>query len=896
MVAAGGSVSRVPEASVGYVQCPTGQYQVDTDLDCSTCLAGTYTPTEGLFACVDCEAGRYNTAAEQADCDDCTNGQYQELLGQTDCDSCDPGSYTSDGTQKFECALCEPGKAQAAGGQASCDLCDAGEQQPLPGQTICEDCVPGKYASVQGTAECFECDLGQTGADSGMSMCDDCAPGKYKDVLGAEECTDCPKGTYTDEVTILSSCVPCAAGSYQSLEGQGSCINCPAGYYLNYTNAESLDECEACEAGTVNTESGSVTCGECQSTMTFQDEAGQDECLSCGHQSVAAGNHTVCECDFSYYAIPFDEDTKDFERLDPEAFALWSETYTSGVFDPNEHLGFWCVACPEGANCLQTGTVAAEAEPLDGYFSGVDGTGTSFLTCLSAEACAEGGGCSEGYTGASCSQCEEGLYLNDTFECTQCPALIVTILLLLAGAIIFILVLVFKMNDVKSGGFTKNDVFIKVIISAFQVNGLALFYAFEWNEYMTNYLWFQNQLTSLGTSFFNLQCMGDTTESSFVGDSMIWLFFPILLSLFIFIGVFVHGLHEKGQLGAGRDIPVVKRVLKRTIDTVKGTAGFAIFFIQPNLVRQAALVFSCVRMGANPSEVYLSEDLSIQCWQSGHWLYIAFLGFPMLLLYVIGLPYALHSTLSNKKNREKVRQIIADQEYSLKKVNVEKKSRDEDDDDIYNSGAFYSNYAFLFLGYRNEKYNWEVVMLLRKSLIALVGVAFAYDSRTQGLFGLMIMLNFVIIHAYQRPFVRSWLNAFEFAGLVASVLTFFFGLLTLDSGMHGDAVGSASALALTVNIIYLVIVIPFFFYKITYGESVLKKFSNKADTKDNEIEMDEKTTEQEEEVTLDPAEDPAEWVVKTDPKSGRTFYANKKAKLKGWKKPACLEAAEAAAV
>ena len=37
-----------------------------------------------------------------------------------------------------------------------------------------------------------------------------------------------------------------------------------------------------------------------------------------------------------------------------------------------------------------------------------------------------------------------------------------------------------------------------------------------------------------------------------------------------------------------------------------GTAGFAIFFIQPNLVRQASLVFSCVRMGSNALDLYVT--------------------------------------------------------------------------------------------------------------------------------------------------------------------------------------------------------------------------------------------------------------------------------------------------
>ena len=65
--------------------------------------------------------------------------------------------------------------------------------------------------------------------------------------------------------------------------------------------------------------------------------------------------------------------------------------------------------------------------------------------------------------------------MKEGFECVACPVLEVVLLLLFLGAIAFISALVFKMHAVKSGGYTKKDIFFKVLVSSFQLNGLALY-------------------------------------------------------------------------------------------------------------------------------------------------------------------------------------------------------------------------------------------------------------------------------------------------------------------------------------------------------------------------------------------------------------------------------------
>lgn len=44
---------------------------------------------------------------------------------------------------------------------------------------------------------------------------------------------------------------------------------------------------------------------------------------------------------------------------------------------------------------------------------------------------------------------------------------------------------------------------------------------------------------------------------------------------------------------------------------------------------------------------------------------------------------------------------------------------------------FMRNYSFLFLGYSRFHYFWEIVIICRKGLLALIGVALSFDKRAQ---------------------------------------------------------------------------------------------------------------------------------------------------------------------
>lgn len=63
-------------------------------------------------------------------------------------------------------------------------------------------------------------------------------------------------------------------------------------------------------------------------------------------------------------------------------------------------------------------------------------------------------------------------------------------------------------------------------------------------------------------------------------------------------------------------------------------------------------------MGTRSEDVFLTEDLSVQCWSSTHFGFIGTLGVPLLLLYVLGIPSVVYRILSRPANKTKVETII----------------------------------------------------------------------------------------------------------------------------------------------------------------------------------------------------------------------------------------------
>ncbi len=84
--------------------------------------------------------------------------------------------------------------------------------------------------------------------------------------------------------------------------------------------------------------------------------------------------------------------------------------------------------------------------------------------------------------------------------------------------------LLYRREDSKNND-TTFQVFSKISISTFQVNSLALAYAFDWSAAMESFLTSEQAVTSVGVGYLELQCFyGDRSAgSAFLKETLIYL-------------------------------------------------------------------------------------------------------------------------------------------------------------------------------------------------------------------------------------------------------------------------------------------------------------------------------------------------------------------------------------
>ena len=150
---------------------------------------------------------------------------------------------------------------------------------------------------------------------------------------------------------------------------------------------------------------------------------------------------------------------------------------------------------------------------------------------------------------------------------------------------------------------------------------------------------------------------------------------------------------------------------------------------------------------------YLMADLQEICFQDLHLNYVLLLTIPQIILYILGLPLAATLlVMRNKKNLHQAR--------------------------------FYTRYGLLYLGYRDERAWWELIVALRKVAVVSIGTfgTLLGVVDLQAHLALMTIFVSIIVHLIGKPFDVSKPNArllhnLELAALCICWMTFWGGLL-----------------------------------------------------------------------------------------------------------------------
>ena len=110
-------------------------------------------------------------------------------------------------------------------------------------------------------------------------------------------------------------------------------------------------------------------------------------------------------------------------------------------------------------------------------------------------------------------------------------------------------------------------------------------------------------------AYLEFECLSSSTDGTFVQETVVYGIFPILLIGLVFLGSLVWS-----RFGSRKAHDVDSTPWEQAKSSALGIGTLILFLLQPTLVKRTALVMSCVSMGKNAEDVFLTEDLNIRCW------------------------------------------------------------------------------------------------------------------------------------------------------------------------------------------------------------------------------------------------------------------------------------------
>ena len=572
----------------------------------------------------------------------------------------------------------------------------------------------------------------------------------------------------------------------------------------------------------------SVTCSETGKMV-------MGGCLRCPPDSQPNAAGTSCHCRAGYYQV---DDLELFQWVDIDGYTEYVESPSFGA----EYPVAGCAECPAGADCRNTGTSIGTVVALAGWFPGVDASGSSLMTiffpCLN-DYCVGDGMCDDGYTGNSCTECDEGLIQVDGFHCSNCAGAMVQLLLVVVGCIAFGVFLFLSQKDIGTKiTAERHEIFLKIFISGVQVMMLALSFSFNFDTLMEDMLKSAGEVTTIGTAYLEFGCIFED-GNAFVLETLFLLMLPVLMIL-VLLGILnlVHTVpqqefqSQKGENDEERESSHKSSYTPSTRDLVFGLACIILFFFHPTLTAVSAEMFSCECFGkVNDTSqeyiYYLRADLGIQCYTTQHSLLIMGLGIPTIAIYVIGIPVAAlyfivtstdeveYLVTNNLIQHELNDQIKA--EYELR--TAQRVTEQGKDEMSQRAQSFFSRFGFLLIGYEPRVMWWEIVITARKVLMTLLSTLLQRDRHLQAILAELVMMWACILHVQFGPYVDGELDRYEFVSLVSTSLIFFCGAIT--QGPNSDSYREfASAFS-------VIVFIGFVVYTVVFAVTIYKTSMNR---------------------------------------------------------------------
>lgn len=415
-------------------------------------------------------------------------------------------------------------------------------------------------------------------------------------------------------------------------------------------------------------------------------------------------------------------------------------TYNLGSLDV-------CQTCPIGAVCYGSNLMV----PKPGYWRSSKHS-ANFIKCLTSSACLGSpnivpeltGRCYKGYRGNLCQACEVGFSRSSSNLCAECPPKILNGLRIIGVILAACLVCAIQVKTTLNTSLKPvalHSIYLKIITNYLQLVLLTTELDLEWPAFIQSYFKAQNYPAAVDQHIFSFDCFladqSNDYKQVYYDKMVTFALLPVLVasaSVTFWCGMYYFS----------RKTSIFSKELVSTV-------VISFFLLHPSLTKEYFSIFSCKEI---EGDLWLNSNLDIKCFDSTHVKYSVSVALPAILVWVLGVPTLILAYLT------KMRRRLAEIELKLR-------------------------FGFFYNGFRRSHFYWEFLIVYRKiSIICIAVFVSNYSIPSQALTILLVLLIFLSLQYWQRPYTTTTLNNVEVIAILAATTTIFCGLyyLTDDIG------------------------------------------------------------------------------------------------------------------
>jgi hypothetical protein len=217
-------------------------------------------------------------------------------------------------------------------------------------------------------------------------------------------------------------------------------------------------------------------------------------------------------------------------------------------------------------------------------------------------------------------------------------------------------------------------------------------------------------------------------------------------------------------------------------DKFLGSMIVLFYLLFPSILNGMTEALACTTYGSKVekrSKVLLDGALSVECYKTEHIALLLTVVLPSFIVFVLLIPTAIVKSMSSH---------YADETLLPHQAN-------------FHPMACY-RFGFLFLGYEQEWYGWEVLVMLRKAAFVVVtGLLRPYGPTSQVVGASTILIASLSVHLQHRPYDSDGHDSMESVSLHASLTILMCALFCSLVGKNEDgSLGPISTVLLIVMV------------------------------------------------------------------------------------------------